>query len=174
MNTNTIYIKIFALLMFSSTVSFAQDNDKEDEILITDQDKFITLSQLNAVTSQDTRSLPSVAERGNSVFIQQIGTNNVVISNVVSQSSDIKIFQDGTENNVEINETAREIDKLITQTGNNNSVVDFSFNPNISTNLELIQEGNNLIFERFGTNELSKNLKFKMTGDARTIVIRSF
>ncbi len=171
---NTIYLRIFVLLLFSSAISFAQDTDKDDEILITDQDKFITLSQLNAVTSQETRSLSSVAQGVNSVFIQQIGADNIVISNVVSQSSDIKIFQDGTENTVEINETAREIDKFITQTGNNNSVVDFSFDPNASTSLELIQEGNNLIFERFGSNELSKNLKFKMTGDARTIVIRSF
>jgi hypothetical protein len=110
----------------------------------------------------------------NTVFIRQVGVDNVVLSNIIAESSDIKIIQNGDQNKIEINEAARTVDKIISQNGANNSVIDFSFNPNISTNLELIQEGNNLNFERFGSNELSKNLKFRMTGDTKTIVVRSF
>ncbi|MFD2187932.1 hypothetical protein [Aquimarina celericrescens] len=169
-----MYMRAFAFLIFCTTISFAQDVNKENEILITDQDKFITLLQINNIEFQGRQDFSSIATGTNTVFIQQIGANNSAISNIVAESSDINIFQNGNENKVEIEESAREIEKLITQTGNNNIVYDFSFNPNASTSLELIQEGDNLIFERFGTNELSKNLKFKMTGEARTIIVRSF
>lgn len=174
MNNNNIIVQVVVILIFSTTFSYAQDLDKEDPVLITDQDKFITLSQVNDIQLQDTKDIVSISQGVNAVFIQQIGTNNSVSSNIVAESSDIRIVQNGNENKVEIEETAKEIEKLITQTGTNNSVIDFSFNSNLSTTLELIQEGDNLIFERFGTNELSKSLKFKMTGDAKTIIVRSF
>ncbi len=173
MNNNILKL-VFAFLILSTSMSFAQDTDKEDQVLVTDQDKFITLSQVNSVSPQVSRDLSSIPEGTNSIFIQQIGADNVVLSNIVANSSDIKILQNGIENRIEIDESANEIEKIITQTGNNNTVIDFSFNPDISTSLELIQEGDNHIFERFGNNELSKNLKFKMTGEARTIIVRSF
>lgn len=172
---NTTFFKQILLLFFSFsfTVAYAQDTKDEDQLSVTDKDKFITLSQANNIIPNATdRSALSTGV--NTVFIQQIGSGNVVLSNIVAESSDIKITQNGNENKVEINESAREIKKVIAQTGANNSVIDFSFNPNISTNLELIQDGTNLIFERFGSNELSKNLKFKMSGDSKTIIVRSF
>ncbi|MEW7292486.1 hypothetical protein [Aquimarina sp. 2304DJ70-9] len=171
MKNTILYSLMFVFLSVVGT--YAQNND-EDQILVTDQDKFIALSQVDNLLSQGARNQSSISEGINSVFIQQIGANNTVFSNIVAESSDIKIFQNGNENTVEINESSKEIEKVITQNGNNNSVVDFSFNPEISTNLQLLQEGDNLIFERFGSNELSKNLKFKMSGDAKTIIVRSF
>lgn len=167
---NTSFIKVLLIFIFSSSVSFAQDIIEENQLSGIDKDKFITLSQTN---NRD-RSFISNNGGVNAVFIQQIGINNVILSNINAESSDIKIIQNGDDNSIEINEYSRDISKIITQTGNNNAVIDFSFNPDISTNLELIQEGNNLIFERFGNNELSKNLKFRMSGDARTVIIRSF
>ncbi len=169
---NTILYSLM-LVLLSTAITYAQSNE-EDQISVTDQDKFIALSQVDNLLSQGARNQSSISEGINSVFIQQIGANNAVFSSIVAESSDIKIFQNGNENTVEINESSKEIEKVITQNGNNNSVVDFSFNPEISTNLQLLQEGDNLIFERFGSNELSKNLKFKMSGDAKTIIVRSF
>ncbi len=171
---NSLFTRIFAIFLFLTAFSYAQDLDKEDAVLITDQDKFITLSQVTDIQPQSSEDLSLASQGVNAVFIQQIGTSNSVLSNIVAESSDITIVQKGNENKVEIEETAKEIEKIITQTGNNNTVLDFSLNSNLSTSLELIQEGDNLIFERFGTNELSKNLKFKMTGEAKTIIVRSF
>ena len=169
----TIFIQALVFFIsFTFSMAYAQDIKDESQLSVTDQDKFITLSQVNDMLSVTKSS--SLSNGVNAVFIQQIGTSNIVLSTIIAESSDIKITQKGDQNLVEINESAREIEKSIIQTGNNNSVTDFSFNPDISTNLELIQEGNNLIFERFGSNELSKNLKFKMSGDARTIIVRSF
>ncbi|MBQ4820511.1 hypothetical protein [Aquimarina sp. MMG016] len=157
--------------MFCGLLISAQEKN-EEQVLLSDQSKFITLSQVNnnlLLASDRTAS-----GNTNSVFIQQIGADNTIVSNIVAKTSDIKLFQNGNSNTIEIDESSKEINKLITQNGNNNSVIDFSFNPDISTNLELIQNGDNLTFERFGSNELSKNLKFNMSGNARTIIIRSF
>ncbi|WP_074408922.1 MULTISPECIES: hypothetical protein [Aquimarina] len=173
MNKTILIQALVFFIFFTFSNGYTQNLKGESELSVTDQDKFITLSQVNNVLSVGAESLP-LSNGVNAVFIQQIGTSNAVLSTIIAESSDIKILQKGDQNLVEINESAREIEKSIIQTGNNNSVTDFSFNPDISTNLELIQEGNNLIFERFGSNELSKNLKFKMSGDARTIIVRSF
>ncbi|WP_159090786.1 hypothetical protein [Aquimarina aquimarini] len=172
-------IIIIQLVMFFSFSSFfaihAQEVKEEGQLLTTNQDKFIAISQVNDVLSQvSDRNASSVTMRDNAIFIQQIGANNRVFSSVVAESSNINIIQKGDHNKIDINESARSIEKVISQTGTNNSVIDFSFNPSIATKLELLQEGNDLIFERFGSNELSKNLKFKMSGDARTIIVRSF
>lgn len=175
---NKIYFKQISLLcvFFTFTIAmYAQSVNEENQLLITDKDKFITLSQNGILPEINTTTNRSILSNGvNTVFIQQIGSGNKVVSNIVAESSDITILQKGGQNNIEINESAKEIEKSITQSGDNNSVIDFSFNRDISTKLELIQDGNNLIFERFGSNELSKNLKFKMSGEARTIIVRSF
>jgi len=166
---------IVTFLFFLTTFAHAQDAENEEVGFNTDQDKFITLLQINEGTTQNQGNLSAgIAQGVNTVFIRQIGANNSVISSITSESSDISIIQNGNQNIVEIEENSREIEKVITQLGDNNLIRDFSFDPNQSTNLELIQEGSNLIFERFGTNELSRSLKFKMTGDSKTIVLRSF
>lgn len=160
-----------AFLLLFSVFTYAQDIEEEQSDVI-NQERFITLSQISTTDLQNNAS--RLSQGTNAIFIQQIGANNTITSRIQAQSSNIRLIQNGDDNSIEIDEASREIEKLITQNGNNNSVVDFSFNPDASTSLELTQEGSNLIFERFGTNELSKNLKFTMSGNARTITIRSF
>ncbi|MDY8134292.1 hypothetical protein [Aquimarina sp. 2201CG5-10] len=167
--------QIWFLMLFAFTLTYIQGQDikNEDDALVINQEKFITLSQLNGISPQERET--AISEVGtSSIFIQQIGVNNNILSDINAQASDITLIQKGDNNTIELKEASREVEKMITQEGNNNSVIDFSFNPDISTSLDLIQQGDNLSFERFGSNELSKNLKFKMSGNARTIIIRSF
>ncbi|MBW1298619.1 hypothetical protein [Aquimarina litoralis] len=166
-----LYLVVISLCIFGNT--YAQNEDNQDESLVDNQEQFITLNQLQSTNINSQFSRESLINN-NSVFIQQVGTGNQVFSNITAQTSDIRLSQNGEQNLIDINETSRDIEKFITQNGNNNSVIDFSFNPDISTNLEILQEGDNLSFEKFGSNELSNNLKFKMTGNARTIIVRSF
>ncbi|WP_299187767.1 hypothetical protein [uncultured Aquimarina sp.] len=163
---------IIALGLFLCGNSYAQNSENRDESLVGSQERFITLNQIEGNTNVQLARESMI--NNSAVFIQQVGANNQVFSNVTAERSDIRLSQNGEQNLIDINETSREIEKLITQNGNNNSVIDFSFNRDISTNLEILQEGDNLSFERFGSNELTKNLKFKMTGNARTIIVRSF
>ncbi|GAA4112167.1 hypothetical protein GCM10022393_10420 [Aquimarina addita] len=167
---NSYYSILCCLFIFGTT--FSQITEDERSVTSEIQEKLITLSQLeNNITQIKRENTPSEMS---TIFIQQTGVNNVTYSSITSQSSNISIQQNGEQNLIDINETAKGIEKIIIQSGNYNTVTDFSFNPDVSTNLELIQEGNNLYFERFGNNELSKNLQFKMTGSNRSIIIRSF
>ena len=43
-----------------------------------------------------------------------------------------------------------------------------------ASDINILQNGDNLTFERFGTNEISKNIKFTQTTASPTIIIRSF
>ncbi len=168
---NKICFFIVVLSVFTLESIYAQNIDNEEEVSIENEDRFISISQIENLSIT---SLQGSHTGGNSIFIKQIGEENTVLYTGVGQSSDIRISQKGERNLIDINEAAREVEKNIIQLGSDNTVVDFSFNADISTNLEIIQEGDQHYFERFGTNELSKNLKFKMTGNARTIIVRSF
>jgi len=166
----TFYFVLIGL--FFCVNIYAQNTEDQDGLPEENQERFIRLDQLQ--NNASVRVPRENVGRNNSVFIQQVGANNQIFSNITAQSTDVRLHQDGEQNLIDINETSREIEKIISQKGNNNIITDFSFNPDISTNLEILQEGDNHIFERFGSNELSKNLKFKMTGNSRTIIVRSF
>ncbi|WP_025741758.1 hypothetical protein [Aquimarina pacifica] len=165
---------VFIWMTFFTSVLIAQDITKEDDFFEEKGSQSVQLFQIRDILLQSEKVNSEFLESSNTIFIEQIGASNVVNANINAVSSNITILQNGNENRIDINESAEEITKIITQTGNNNSVVDFSFDTLGSTSLELIQEGNNLIFEKFGSNELSNNLKFRMTGDFRTIIVRSF
>lgn len=172
-NMNTIYIRLVLFFILMSFPVLNAQKVKEENDLITKQDQFVLLSQLNNYATQSLAE-PSYQQGDNKVFIQQIGVNNKANTIVFSETSTIKLTQKGNDNLIEINEMSKDIDKTITQIGNDNSVIEFSFDPMLSTKTELIQEGNHLIFEKYGSNELSKSLKFKMSGDSKTIIVRSF
>lgn len=166
---------ITILLCFITTQEYmyAQYTGNQDELLIQQgQEKIATLTQMQHVLTEEASHVVS-AELSN-VFIQQIGNKNSINANIQSEFIDLQLFQTGSGNHINLEETSLEVSKKITQIGNDNTIMDMSFNPLMSTNLELIQEGNDLNFERFGSNELSNNLKFKMTGTSKTILIRSF
>lgn len=135
----------------------------------------LTTEQLQQIEQVfQTESRRETTSNNNNVFIQQVGSGNTIFSNISSKSSRIELYQNGDNNSIKIDETSDDIQKFISQTGSDNSVIDFSNNPELSTKLELIQDGNQLIFERSGVNELTKSLKFKMTGNDRSILVRSF
>ena len=62
----------------------------------------------------------------------------------------------------------------IVQHGNNNYLMDNVFSPDSEISLNLMQKGNDLHFERFGSNSIGDNLQFNMTGNFKTLIIRNF
>ncbi|RZT00076.1 hypothetical protein [Aquimarina brevivitae] len=162
-----IRLSIQGVLLFWVFFSFAQENYNlpvENEIVI--------LSQVNSVERTD--QIRAANELSNSVFIQQIGERNDVTTAVRAQESAITVLQKGNNNSISMESAATEIQKLVVQRGDYNTVQEFSIDPKAATNLQLIQDGDHLYFEQFGSNELSNSLKIKMTGTARNIIIRSF
>ncbi len=162
------YIGLVLFILGGVTTISAQD--------ITDSDyRELKQEELNIISQLSTASLNTTpAVTGNTIFIQQIGNQNYVNAQIKAERSTINLYQEGKFNEIELQETSKEVFKELRQIGDDNVIVDFSFNPELNTQLELNQIGNNLTFERIGTNELSKNLKFNMKGNNQTIIVRSF
>jgi len=166
--------KIFFVIVFLgfSFFSEAQEVSMSKDVEVSESK--------NDLLSMQNDQLPQIEnhyftqQKTNTVFIKQVGIDNQVSSNVNAQSSDFVLIQNGNSNFIVIDENSKESSKLISQQGNHNTVIDFSFNSELSTSLDLIQLGDHHRFERFGSNELSKNLKFRMSGEGKTIIIRSF
>lgn len=157
---------VIALLFCAFNTVWSQD--------ITDSNYQEALSENLRVLSQINASESARIVNGNNVFIQQIGQHNYVDTYLKADNAQLNIRQEGGFNSVEIQEVSKNIYKDINQIGFDNEIKDTSFNPTQNTQLELNQIGDNLSFERIGTNELTKNLKFTMTGANKSIIVRSF
>lgn len=111
---------------------------------------------------------------GNSIFLTQIGDLNVVAINSNTTSSEIQLTQRGNFNFTGLDYRANTVVTSITQNGNFNLARDFVNNREANVSLDLQQNGNNLTFERFGTNSLTRSMRFVQTEASPTIIIRSF
>ena len=110
----------------------------------------------------------------NRVFIQQVGEGNNIDATIRSQSSNVSYNQNGDFNYIGIKVNVEDYTSTINQQGNNNNIFDQIYNTNAAASIELNQTGNNLHFERFGSNDIGDNLQFNMMGESRTIVVRNF
>lgn len=111
---------------------------------------------------------------GNSVSITQVSSFNTTVVRVASRASDINIAQNGNDNTVGL---FYQVDAVVTdlqQNGNDNTILDYVIDPSAEVSLDLTQNGDNLTFDRFGANNITKNIKFTQTEASPTIIIRSF
>ncbi len=177
----TILKKLFLGVFFSvflTTSTFSQtyktdgDGSSKNQNLVKGQNVSPEmLANLGIITNPNPRN---ALVQGNSVYLQQIGGYNMAQIQTRTNASDIKLTQDGDYNDTYIDYTANTAVADLVQKGDNNRIVDFVNDPNADISLELIQEGNNLNFERDGVNELTKSLKFRQTEASPTIIVRSF
>ena len=132
-------------------------------------DCFILL-MFSSVTAQQQLS----TDAKNSVFIQQIGSNNTSTAEIFSEQSTIALFQIGAQNTSYLTIAASKMEGAIVQTGINNAV--FQINPGYTRNLNTVvyQQGYNQSLLLLGGNSLSDNMKIAMKGTSQTIVVRNF
>ena len=117
---------------------------------------------------------PSTANAGNNVFITQIGEDNYTNATVTAANSSQTIIQLGSSNYSASHLNTKNINATIIQFGRNNYYSDYAINAHETIDLELTQQGENLNFERFGVNSTTKDLKVKMIGTDRSVIVRSF
>ena len=117
---------------------------------------------------------PSTANTGNNVFITQIGEDNYTNATVTAANSSQTIIQLGSSNYSASHLNTKNINATIIQFGRNNYYSDYAINAHETIDLELTQQGENLNFERFGVNSTTKDLKVKMIGTDRSVIVRSF
>jgi len=176
---NKKLVIFFGLLLCTAQISYSQSYSDDDD----DDDSQETVTELNGENVSpefftsffNTAPDPKLATvQGNSVFIRQIGESNLVGASIQSNASDVNIAQNGDENDVRLIYNVDKVVADLTQNGNSNGIKDYVIDPNAEISLNLTQNGDNLKFERFGTNEISKNIKFTQTAASPTIIIRSF
>lgn len=110
----------------------------------------------------------------NQVFINQVGQDNRIEARIIAENSDVTYNQTGMNNYVDVNVNLKEYQSVVNQVGDNNQVFDQMWDTDASASLQLNQQGENLHFERFGSNSIGNNLEFNMTGNTRSIIVRNF
>jgi len=164
-----VFAVIGMSLCFSQNYSEKEDDVSEEvkEGRLTPE--FFQNLGFNTVPNPKTATL-----RGNLVSVRQVGELNDAIIRTETNASEVNLLQLGNANAVNLEyKTNTAIADLI-QRGNNNRIRDFVIQKNEDVSLDLIQNGDNLNFERNGVNNITKSLKFRQTEASPTIIIRSF
>ena len=112
--------------------------------------------------------------RGNQVLLRQIGDFNELEVVTQTQASDITVVQQGDDNRTSLEYNTKTAFARLGQFGNGNTIRDYVFNPQEDVSLELTQQGNNIYFERFGANSMTRSLKLRQTEASPVIIIRGF
>jgi hypothetical protein len=170
------YFYITLLTFFIGFNSFSQNlTNPGEENMLNEKIEFgnfmpANLPFRNFQKSEPNREIPV----GNQIFIEQIGANNKIDAYTSSENSDLELFQYGDSNNISFMMDAKNLDGTIIQNGNDNNAFDFTVNANQDVSANLLQQGDNLHFERYGANSISNNLKIIQTGETRSIIVRNF
>ncbi|MCT8338519.1 hypothetical protein MG296_00495 [Flavobacteriaceae bacterium TK19130] len=171
-------LKYFAIVicMFIISVGMAQNDNSATET--TELSSFDTnQSRLNFLASQENSQRANqnnAVQDENSVFIRQVGDYNTAVSRTQSQQSDVDIIQLGDRNYSYLNLNATTIENRVVQNGDDNIFMDFGVFRSQYHGTEVIQDGDNQTFTRFGSNSISEKLKVNMQGDDSSIIIRNF
>lgn len=165
----SIFFMIFSVQVFIGQTYSEEETDNNATQRIDDAESFFSIFGAN----NQVNSRNSTIE-GNSVFLTQIGSFNQVNINTQTQASEINITQNGASNYADLDYNVNTAFTNLVQNGNNNTIIDYVLNPQEDISLELTQEGDNITFERFGVNSITKSLKFIQTEASPTIIVRSF
>ncbi|WP_055446647.1 hypothetical protein [Lacinutrix mariniflava] len=173
-NNKTIFLIIClflsAQMMFSQTYT-DDENNSEGSTQLGGQN----VSHEFFSSFFDTTINPKLSTvQGNSVFITQVGQYNGVAADIESNASEITISQNGKFNNLNLEYNVDKVVANLSQNGNSNIIKDYVIDANAEVSLDLKQNGNNLKFDKFGTNSITKNIKFTQTESSPSIIIRSF
>lgn len=158
------------LLFFAITVSFSQEDENNDTLSKVFSNKENSMNVLSSYSSFIAIDASKV-EVQNSIFIQQIGNKNTANTNIISSDANLNLIQKGDNNFVFVDKNAPIIQELILQDGSNNSIVDFNLKTNNSINNTFTQSGNNLNIISIGSNNLSKEMTVKQTGNSGSVII---
>lgn len=158
------------LLFFSITLSFSQEDENDDLLSKVFSNKENSMNVLSSYSSFNTIDASKI-EVQNSIFIQQIGNKNTANTNIKSSDANLNLIQNGDNNFVFLDKNAPRIQELILQDGSNNSILDFNLRTNNSINNTFTQTGNNLNIISIGSNNLSKEMTVKQTGNSGSVII---
>lgn len=159
----TINFLCMATLLFTSVMS-AQD------IVVAKASTARLVEQMLSSKSVSSYQNMSPANR---VYVQQIGDNNIVNSDVHSNYSAVNILQFGNKNNVEMGVKADVINENVMQLGDRHTFIDDNLGGAALHNANVTQQGLNQTLLISGANSMSENLVVNMRGANQTVLIRN-
>ena len=175
MNTITKLLGIVLFLFTSLNViaqTYTDENEYTDRELQESNTMNATLFQSLGINNEtNTRNTNLI---GNSINLKQIGDYNVLEINSSTTASDIEVTQTGDFNLTSLEYKVNTVVADLKQNGDYNTIRDYVYNSTADVSLILEQDGDNLTFERFGSNNLTKSLRFRQTEASPSIIIRSF
>lgn len=163
------YITLFAMIFMGFCQILGQSENTEDS------SSLITLlgpENLQYVSQVKQVNLPTTTS--NSIFIQQIGSNNLTTANIEAKNKEIKIVQNGNANNANLDVSAKTITHNLLQNGNNNYLLEYGNTPNLDLERNIIQNGNDQGVVIFGSNSLTDKIILNLQSSSKTITIRNF
>lgn len=177
---NVRQLKFFLLFIMGVSLSTIAQTFEEENTTVTESglenqvlEENVT-AILNGIGINTAPNPANSTLTGSSVFLQQIGDFNNADISVRANASDIQVVQNGNDNTTFLEYQVNTVITNVLQNGDGNILSDFVENPNQDISLDVQQQGNYLIFERFGSNELTKSLKFIQTEASPSIIVRSF
>lgn len=166
--TFLLYVLFFLtpLLLLGQSNELAVPKETNERVFINQFSSF-------ALKSSDQSNL--TASKANSyIIIQQIGDGNSIESLNDSDQLTGNYIQFGNFNSIQSYSSIKKSAETVIQQGNNNRLLNYSFGSINESSLNVIQSGNNLNLEKIGTNAQTNNMALKITGDNRTVIIRSY
>lgn len=162
---------VYILILFLFPITIWGQVEDVNRVLSSDLQTARDILTLNNNNSSRTNTSTT---NGSTVMIQQVGSLNQSFVAVSSSDAFISVNQFGNKNNVALSLKGEGINESITQIGYNNNAVDRTQSLSDRSGFQLLQQGRNLYFERQGINNISKDIKVRMRGDSRSILIRNF
>tara|TARA_R100000789_G_scaffold98978_2_gene104110 strand:- start:171 stop:668 length:498 start_codon:yes stop_codon:yes gene_type:complete len=156
----------FILILFfylGSSSCFSQKKELTEDL-------YKTISQINV---DDFSGLTEEAIYSNKVRIQQIGNGNTAIASSYASGIEMNLLQQGNDNYTVSIVRVENYKLNAVQKGNANYFSNMPVFSEPSTQLEVIQEGNNQHIENNGANAISKNMSIRITGDNRMLTIQN-
>ncbi len=155
--------------------TYSEENTDNEEIAATAPNsgiRFTQISLLDIGIGSGTNPVNQTLS-GNSVLLNQLGSNNIAGIFTETQASDVTVNQNGNQNTVDLAYRTKTAFVDVEQNGNRNNITDLINRPDLDVSLELQQNGDGLNFQRFGANDLTKSLKFRQSESTRSIIVRS-
>jgi hypothetical protein len=136
-------------------------------------------SQVRTINSMDMEFIDNLNSSHyqnsiNQVYINQVGLNNIINSEIKGESTNSTYIQNGSSNNIDLRITARSYRNNIGQIGDYNNVFENIHSPSANISLNLTQNGRRNHFERHGSNSIGDKLEFTMNGNDKSIIVRNF
>lgn len=165
-NKNIILLSLI-LIGFHQGYSQLQSINESSSKLVTD----LGIEARHSIPEVMTRTI--IADE-NSIFIQQIGTNNTASATIYSKNRDVNLVQTGYANQSKIHLAGETVTHNLIQNGNNNLFLEYGNSPNLNLERNIIQDGTDQGVVIFGSNTLTDKLILNQQGSSKTITIRNF